>query len=353
MPELDSPLQLSPVFVPKIWGRENLAPIFKRPRKSTPAGELIGEVWITADDSRFMNGPIAGMTLRDASEKLGPALNGANWNGRGFPLLAKYLYTSGWLSVQVHPDDEQARRLDSGERGKCEMWYMVSPGRKGEFLLGVKSGVGEGDLRASFEQGTSRKQLNRFRPKAGEAFFIPPGTIHALGPDLMLFEVEENSDLTYRLDDFGRRGLDGKPRPLHIEKGMAVARLDAPALRDLPVVKVSESWGSRRFVAACRYFALEELILRKRGVFQGRGEAVEVLSILAGAGRVETPAGWLGLHTGDTWLIPPTAGDYRLVPREKMRLLKFYVPDVEKDFRRRLVKRGVRASKIERIVFQS
>ncbi len=353
MSELDSPLQLSPVFKPRIWGRENLAPLFSRPVTSVPGGEPIGEVWITADDSQFMNGPLAGMTLCEASEKFGPALNGANWSGRGFPLLAKYLYTTDWLSVQVHPDDEQASRLDPGERGKCEMWYMVSPGRKGEFLLGVKPGVIAGELLASFEQGASRKQLNRFRPKAGEAFFIPPGTIHALGPDLVLFEVEENSDLTYRLDDFGRKGLDGKPRPLHIERGMAVARLDAPALKDLPVVKLSEPWGSRRFVAACRYFALEELVLQKRGVFRGRGGAVEVMSVLAGSGRVETPAGWLGLHTGDTWLVPPAAKDYRLVPREKMRLLKFYVPDVEKDFRRPLLKRGVRASKIEKIVFQS
>ena len=349
MPNLDSPLQLSPVFVPKIWGRENLAPIFKRPQVST--GDPIGEVWITASESRFVNGPIAGMTLADASEKFGPELNGRSWNGRKFPLLAKYLYTSDWLSVQVHPDDEQAARLDPGERGKCEMWYIVSSGRKGEYLAGVRKGISPAKLLASFQQGTSRQFLNRFHPSRGEAAFIPPGTIHALGPDLVLFEVEENSDLTYRLDDFGRKGLDGKPRPLHLEKGMAVAQVEAPGRRNLPVVKVREPWGSRRFVAACGFFALEEINLLKRGVFQARGEAAEVVSVLAGSGRIETPAGWLGLHTGDTWLIPPSAGDYRIVPRERMRLLKFYIPDVERDFRGPLLRRGVRASKIERIIF--
>ena len=350
MLEFDSPLQLSPVFLPKIWGRDKLAPLFKRPA-SFPRHELIGEVWITANESRFMNGPIAGMTLAEASETFGKKLHGDNWKGQRFPLLAKYIYTSDWLSVQVHPDDKQAARFNPGERGKCEMWYMVSSGRKGSYLVGVKPGVTADRLRASFEHGTSRSDLRQFHPKAGEAIFIPPGTVHALGPNLVLFEVEENSDLTYRLDDFGRKGLDGKPRPLHIEKGMAVSRLDAPALRDLPIVRIKESWGSRRYVAACGFFALEELTLQKRGVFQGRGHAVEVLSVLEGAGRVETPAGWMGYDTGDTWLIPPAAPEYRLVPRAKTRMLKFYVPDVEKDFRKALQMRGVRASKIEQITF--
>ncbi len=355
MPKLDSPLQLSPVFKPKIWGRDNLSPIFTRPQSSTSASktdsQLIGEVWITDDQSQFMNGPIAGMTLAQASEKFGPELNGGNWKDGRFPLLAKYIYTSDWLSVQVHPDDKQAARFDRGNRGKCEMWYIVSSGRKGELLLGVKPGVRADKLRTSFEHGKSRRQLNRFRPKGGEAIFIPPGTVHALGPDLVLFEVEENSDLTYRLDDFGRMGLDGKPRPLHLDKGMSVARLGLPALRDLPIVKVSEPYGSRRFVVACGFFALEELVLIKRGTFRGRPEAVEVLSVLEGDGRVETAEGWLGYHSGDTWLIPPATEKYRLVPREKTRVLKFYVPDIDRDFRRPLLKRGVRASKIARIVF--
>ncbi|MBZ5545219.1 MAG: hypothetical protein LAO07_16330, partial [Acidobacteriia bacterium] len=114
MPTLDSPLQLSPVFKPKIWGRADLAPLFTRPLDSFSAGrtqgisaggsraDLIGEVWITDDASQFRNGPLAGMTLAEASEKYGPELNGENWKGRRFPLLAKYIYTSDWLSVQVH-----------------------------------------------------------------------------------------------------------------------------------------------------------------------------------------------------------------------------------------------------------
>lgn len=351
MPRLDSPLQLSPIFKPKIWGRDDLGPIFTRPKTHDVADELIGEVWITDDDSRFMNGPIAGMTLAEASKELGPELHGTNWSDRRFPILAKYIYTSDWLSVQVHPDDEEAGRHDPGNRGKCEMWYIVSSGRKGAILLGVKPGVTPEKLRSSFEQGASRPHLKRFRPKAQEAVYVPPGAIHALGPGLVLFEVEQNSDLTYRLDDFGRLGLDGKPRPLHLDKGMAVARLDLPALRDLPVVRLREPYGSRRFVLASRLFALEELALVKRGTFRGSRERVEVLSVVGGEGRIETPAGWLGYHTGDTWLVPPATEQYRLVPREQTRIFKFFVPDIERDFRQPLLSRGVRGSRIAKIMF--
>ncbi len=363
MPTLDSPLQLSPVFKPKIWGRADLSPLFTRPQDSSSTGrphatsargsraDLIGEVWITDDASQFRNGPLAGMTLAEAAEKYGPELNGKNWQDRQFPLLAKYLYTSNWLSVQVHPDDAEASHYDPGHRGKCEMWYIVRSDRKGRILLGVKKGIGKEKLQAAFEDGASREYLNKFRPKAGEAIYVPPGTVHALGPGLVLFEVEENSDLTYRLDDFGRLGLDGKPRPLHLDKGLAVAKLGLPAHRDLPHVEFRERYGLRRLVLACRHFALEELILGRRGTFEGSPERVEVLSVIGGEGRVETRAGWLGYRTGDTWLIPPATGQYRLVPTEQTRLLKFYVPDIEKDFRRPLARHRVRAPKVNRIVF--
>jgi mannose-6-phosphate isomerase len=365
MPKLDSPLQLSPVFKPKIWGRVRLSPIFPRPQPPAiqfdshhepsegprAKNSRIGEVWITDDAARFLNPPLAGMTLGEACEKFGPGLYGKGSKGRRFPILAKYIYTSDWLSVQVHPDDTQARTYDPGNRGKCEMWYVVHSDREAEILLGVKPDVTKQTLKAAFEKGTSRELLNRVHPKAGEALFVPPGTVHTLGPGLVLFEVEENSDLTYRLDDFGRLGLDGQPRPLHLDKGLAVTRVDLPVHRGLPRLQFPEPYGWRRYVLACRFFALEELSLQQRGTFAGKRERAEVLSLLKGKGRMETAAGWLGYRAGDTWLIPPATGAYRLVPQETTRLLKFYLPDLEKDFRQPLSKRGVDAAKINRIVF--
>jgi len=312
---------------------------------------LIGEVWVTDDTSRFLNGPVAGLTLAEVSEKYGPELHGRSWQSTRFPLLGKYIFTSDWLSVQVHPDDAYARVHDPGNVGKCEMWYILQADTNAEILLAIKPGVTKQALKAAFEKGTSRVLLQRHYPKPGEAIFVPPGTVHALGPGLVLFEVEQNSDLTYRLDDFGRFGLDGKPRPLHLTKGLDVIQEDSPPRCRLPHWEFQEPFGTRRYVMACRYFALEEIFLRKMATFKSSPQRVEVYSVLKGEGRVENTAGWLGYRTGETWIIPPGAGAYRLVPHEETCLLKFYVPNLIEDFRRPLAARNVPPEQVERIVF--
>jgi mannose-6-phosphate isomerase len=365
MSALNTPLQLSTAFKPKIWGREDLSPIYPRPEESDPLasrkaeisgsatkpGQLIGEVWVTDDTSAFLNGPVAGLTLAEASEKFGPELHGRTWKGSRFPLLAKYIFTGDWLSVQVHPDDEYARVHDPGNVGKCEMWYILQADANGEFLLAVKPGVTKEALKAAFEKGTSKHLLCPHRPKTGEAIFIPPGTVHALGPGLVLFEVEQNSDLTYRLDDFGRVGLDGKPRALHLVKGLEVIQEGLPPHWALPRLEFQEPFGTRRYVVACRYFAVEEIFLRKMATFRSSPERVEVYSVFEGAGRVENTAGWLGYRLGETWIIPPAAGFYRFVPQQESRFLKFYVPNLLEDFRRPLASRHVPPEQAGKAVF--
>lgn len=367
MPKLDCPLLLSPVFKSKIWGRHNLAPLFssegssgrRTPRRGRAdqqppgkgEGEPIGEVWLTDDAARFMNGPLAGVTLGEASRKYGPELHGPSWKNHRFPILAKYLFTGDWLSLQVHPDDEYARTHDPGNFGKREMWYIVRRDRGAQILLGLKPRISREALRDACEKGRSRKLLNCFTPKTGEVLFVPPGTVHALGPGLVLFEAEQNSDLTYRLDDFGRRGLDGKLRPLHWNKAVDVIRTELPASRNLPTLSFREPYGSRRYVLASPCFAVEELTLRKSACFEASPQRVEVLSSLAGKGRMETATGWLAYRTGETWIVPPGTWDYRLVPDGRTRILKFYVPDIEADFRRPLARRGVRAALVNKVIF--
>ncbi|HEV2175759.1 MAG TPA: type I phosphomannose isomerase catalytic subunit [Terriglobia bacterium] len=374
MPKLDLPLQLSPVFKPKPWGRADLAPLFgssPRAAKGAPktsavvakkrrategsavSGAKIGEVWLTGDSAEFRTGPVAGLTLAEASREYGSELHGASWTGERFPILAKYLYTSDWLSVQVHPNDDQARQFDPGNLGKCEMWHIIERDDKAVCALGLKAGTDRPALRAACEKAKSRELLNRFRPDPGEAIFVAPGTVHALGPGLILFEAEQNSDLTYRLDDYGRLGLDGKARPLHLDKGLAVTRPELPPRRNLPLLEFPEPFGSRRYLVACPFFAVEEWNLRKLASLQGSPERVEVFSVLSGEGRMETAAGWLGYRPGETWLIPPHIGRYRLVPQPKTRsrLLRFYVPDLNRDFRAPLTKRGVKPEDIRQVVF--
>ena len=154
--------------------------------------------------------------------------------GPPFSLLAKYIFTSDWLSVQVHPDDAYAAVHDPGNLGKCEMWYFLRPDPEAAILLGLKPGVTKEQLLRRSRRELRADLLQRFRPRAGGSGVSAAGNRPRAGTRAVLFEVEENSDLTYRLDDFGRPGLDGKPRPLHLEKGLDVIRPELPPLRDLP-----------------------------------------------------------------------------------------------------------------------
>ncbi len=363
MAKLSTPLRLSPVFKEKIWGREDLSPLFPRAAEGVPAvgnhpsrrdagdPRLYGEAWLTDDASEFMNGPVAGRALAEVSAEYGKGLWGAAWKGNRFPILAKYIFTAEWLSIQVHPDDEQARRYDPGSAGKSEMWYVAAAEANAAILLGLKPGVSKEQLRFACAEGSARSLLREWNPREQEALFVPPGTVHAIGPSLTLFETEQNSDLTYRLDDYGRPGQDGKPRPLHLDKGIGVTRVEAPAHRNLPHAVVREPFGLRRYVLACRHFAVEELTLDKTGKFTAVEARVEMLSVLQGAGRVETAAGWFGYHPGDTWLIPPGDYRYRLEPRSNTRMLKVYVPDSTEDWRRTLRRRRVKKTLLDRIIF--
>jgi mannose-6-phosphate isomerase len=364
MPKLDIPLQLSPVFKPKIWGRRELAPLYpdswttRRGKSITNRypgidpnwKDPVGESWLTGDDARFLNGPVSGRTLGEVAREYGPELMGSACESKEFPILTKFIFTSDWLSVQVHPDDDYAA-VHEGFRGKCEMWYILDTKPDAAFLLGLTPPASKASLRQQLQHGNVRDHLQSFNPEPGEAIFVPPGTVHALGPDLILFEAEENSDVTYRLDDFGRIGPDGKPRPLHTEKALDVARPELPAYRALPKFVFREPFGSRRYVLASRFFAVEEWTLQKPGSFHGSAARVEAFTILSGDGRVETAAGWLGYRPGDAWIIPPATPHYRLVPESETVLLKFYVPNVEQDFLKPLADRKLSPDEIKRVVF--
>lgn len=363
MLKLDKPLQLSPVFLEKVWGRRDLAPLYpdfwttfrgktvniRRPQRKGKT--LIGEVWLTGDDAVFTNGPLSGKTLAEASRQYGPELCGHGHDNGPFPILAKFLFTSAWLSVQVHPDDAYARKHENGSRGKTEMWYIIQVDDRGEVMLGLKPGVTLSALDVAIERGDCAGVLRRFAPGKGEAMFVPAGTVHALGPGLILFEAEENSDVTYRLDDFGRMGLDGKPRPLHREKSLAVTKPESPALRNLPRLEFQETYGRRRMVVANPFFAVEEMVLERAANFSGPRIKVEAYTIISGDGRIETPDGWYAYRTGDVWLIPPATPAYRLVPEKTSSLLKFYVPDIREDFVTPLDKAGISSDEMRKIIF--
>ncbi len=367
MPGLDQPLLLAPDFKEKIWGREQLDPLYgsnetdsdsssrrsRRPanRVPQPKARRIGEAWLTGDGARFMTGPVSGLKLAEVLARSRAELCGSRWTADYFPFLAKFLFTSDWLSMQVHPDDDYAA-VHEKSRGKTEAWYVIKRDEDASIALGLGPGNTRAALESACRAGRSRDLAQCFRPKPGEGVFVPSGTLHALGPGLVIFELSETSDVTYRLDDYGRLDNRGRPRDLHLERGLETVRLDAPAYRDLARLEFEEPFGTRRYVVACRYFAIEVLVVEERHTFPPPPDRVEALAVIEGEGRVETACGWLAYAPGQTWLIPPGSVAYRLVPEEKSRFVRFYVPDLDRDFRQPLRKRGVAAEEIGKVVFR-
>ena len=372
MPKLDTPLLLAPDFKEKIWGRENLEPLYPAPdmepedESSNDAATgaegtvedrhdssfpRIGEAWLTGENATFLSGAVAGLTLGEVMKRWPEELCGSKHSGGAFPLLAKFLFTDDWLSMQVHPNDDYAARHEKS-RGKAEMWYFIDCQPDAEIALALPPETSRAALEAACREARSLELANRFRPKPAEVVYVPAGTLHALGPGLVLFEVSETSDVTYRLDDYGRLDGLGRPRQLHLDRGLETTQLDAPMHRDLPKIEVQEPFGKRRYAVACRHFAVEELGLREPSKFQASKERVECLAVISGAGRVEIEAGWLAYRPGQTWVVPATAGSYRLVPEKPSRLLRFYVPEIERDFRQPLSRRGAPPEIIGKVVFE-
>ena len=372
MQKLDTPLLLAPDFKEKIWGRENLEPLYPPPdmdpgdvgltspvegAESSARGGAdttfpqIGEAWLTGEQATFLSGPVAGLTLGEVMKQWPTELCGRRCEGSAFPLLAKFLFTSDWLSMQVHPNDDYAARHEKS-RGKTEAWYFIDCERDAEIALALPAETTRGALEAACREARSLEFANRFRPRSAEVVYVPAGTLHALGPGLVLFEVSETSDVTYRLDDYGRLDATGRPRQLHLERGLETTQLDAPACRDLPKLEFQEPFGKRRYAVACRYFAVEEFGLRESANFAGSKDRVECFAVISGAGRVEIAAGWLAFRPGQTWVVPAGSNPYRLVPEKPSRLLRFYVPDLERDFRQPLAHRGVPPEVIGKVVFE-
>ena len=343
--------RIEPQFVPRIWGARTLAPLF--PDK-TNLPEPIGEAWLTGNDCRFASGPYAGRTLADAWRAMPPEWAGTRMNtGTAFPLLVKFLFPEEILSVQVHPDDDYARKHEAaqGGTGKTEMWYAIEACEGAEVLVGLKAGTTAEQFRKAIAEGKSENCLRRIPMYAGDAVYIPAGTMHTIGPGLVLCEIQENSDITYRVYDYNRKDSTGKARPLHIEKALAVANFGEQTGGKLAPCAVGHDTLTETFLAACRYFATERWDLSARiGAVTSR-ERFELLIFLAGSGQIECGHERLEYGAAQAWLLPAALGAYQLTPNHSTSLLRTYVPDIMQDFVARLQEQRVRKDQWSRIVF--
>ncbi|MBK9168539.1 MAG: class I mannose-6-phosphate isomerase [Bryobacterales bacterium] len=264
------PLRLEPVFHDRVWGVAGVQP-----------GRVVGEAWYTTPANRTSQG-----TLAEVAERLGPALFGGPAE---CPLLFKHLSTSARLSVQVHPDDEAARARH-GCAGKTEAWYVLEAAPDATVALGLKRVAGEAEVRAALAEGWIEELLDWRPAKAGDVFLVPAGTIHALGAGLRVAEIQQNSDITYRLYDYGR------PREMHVDAGLAVAELGPYRLPNVP----REVLPGRVERAACAYFTLEEWTMGAGVLHRAGGGGFQIVSVIAGEVRL----GACEACAGEVWLIP-------------------------------------------------
>src|SRR5208337_2738407 len=254
------PLLVSPVFDPRPWGTLDLSPIYPGHRFE----EKIGEAWLTGDDCKVSNGPLRGQSLAELSRQYGRILVGeAAAEANRFPLLTKFLFPHEKLSVQVHPDDEAARR--SGHPwGKTECWYVAHAKPGAQIALGLKRGITRGQFEEAIHQQRAEELLNWVNVFPGEMIYVPGGTVHTLGPGSIIVETQQQSDTTYRLYDYGR------PRELHLKEGLAVLKEKAHAgkvMRPAPVA-LDKSQNHRAPLVASPYFVVDLFDLKESQEFR-------------------------------------------------------------------------------------
>lgn len=350
------PLKLVPSFRERIWGQQDLS--FLYPRRP-PEPSRIGEVWLTADDNCIENGVWAGKTLGHTSRTYSATLLGraAGRNGTpaaSFPLLVKFLFTAGKLSVQVHPSDAYAME-HHGSAGKTEMWHVLKASPGAQLAIGFREeasrshGPDPEGLRKAIESGDIEKWLNWMNVRAGDTFFIPAGTVHAIGAGMTLCEIQQNSDITYRLYDYKRPGTDGRPRALHVEQALEVIAYRTPGGLTEPLEYRAQG-GSRICLAACPYFATDKISLSDSARF-ATGERCEVWIGLDGEAEFEASGQRAICRMGEAIVLPAQAQEFSITLQSPCTFLRTYRPDLEKDVIAPLLAAGFSRQQLGRVCF--
>ncbi len=327
------PLTFEPVFRDYIWGGRNLETRFGR---RLPPG-IVAESWDISGHPSSPTpvdaGPLAGLTLPQVQDRWGERLVGtrSGWaTDRGkFPLLVKLLDANQPLSVQVHPPDEYALAHENGELGKTEMWYVLDARPGAELIYGLSRQTTLSEFRAALEQGHLDDLLHHLPIRPGDAIFVPTGTVHALLDGAVVAEIQQNSDTTYRVYDWGRVGADGRPRPLHIDKALDV--IDWRMIRPTacrPVLVQDENGLRRAEISRCPYFVVEQVKLESGTNYCGQcdGSTWEVWGCVSGQAQVQWRGDPLTLAAVRFALLPAALGEFAICADGPAVLLRAYAP---------------------------
>lgn len=346
------PLRTDPVYRHYIWGGTQLGTLLGKPLG--PDGTL-AESWEIADDARVANGPFAGQTLRELDERVGGAVSGdaPHYPNAQLPLLIKLSHAAQDLSVQIHPTDAQALR-DEPERGypgKAEMYVIIAAEQGAGVYWGLRDDVTRAQLAAAARAARGVEDLINFVPvRAGDIMYSPAGVVHAIGKGIVYCEVQQNSDITYRIYDWGRVDAQGKPRPLHLEQALAVmgeARRDTPLIRSLPL---PVEGGARTILCVCPYFAVELLELNGIADLRRARPAMRAVVVLDGTLALRSPgADDVICARGQSAVIPAAVRDAAAVAQGSVRLVLAYLPDMQADIVQPLQAAGYTESEIAQL----
>lgn len=310
------PIRLTASLHTTIWGGQRLARDGWKPLASPNVAT--GESWETEITTICQNGPYAGQKLGAIVQELDEALLGAQTisiYGHRFPLLAKFIDAHARLSVQVHPDDDYASAHEHGKLGKTECWYILAAEPGAVIVHGFKAPTSRAAVQQAIEQVRLEDLLHEEVVFPGDVILVPAGTVHAIGGGVMLYELQEYSDLTYRMYDYGRLDAEGKLRELHIDRSLDVASFDiSPRVKVTPVQLPSSGGYEERCLVACRYFALREVKLTANGYMKSiTGDSCVILTSL-GANMLVHYGTKLEqkerLSRGETMVLPASLGDY-------------------------------------------
>ena len=323
------PLRFEPIYQYRLWGGRRLSGLLSAP---LPDDGPIGEAWLLSDrddhQSQVANGPLKGQTIGELmGEFRGQLMGKLAPRFRRFPLLLKFLDAHELLSVQVHPSDAHPELIPAGDTAKTEAWVVIDAEKGSHIYAGLRSGTTSGSLRQSLDDGTITDHLVCIAPKAGDAVFIPAGTVHTLGDDVVVFEVQQNSDVTFRLYDWGH--IDAKteqPRPLQVDQALAsIDFADSDGGLVTPFV-VTTTPVERERLFDCEHFLLWRL--RGDSPFNvGAAEMPRVLVCIEGSGWFEGGGSAYGVDKGQVWLLPAVVGACEFHPNNAVTLLEIALPE--------------------------
>lgn len=314
------PMQLKPAFKDYIWGGTRLRDDFQKDCDF----DKIAESWELSchkdGNSVISGGEFDGLTLQEFIDKQGKAVLGTNCERfENFPILIKLIDAKDNLSVQVHPNNEYALRVE-GEYGKTEMWYIVDCDEGATLLYGFKNEISKDEFAKRIADNTLLEVTNAVPVKKGDVFFIEAGTLHAIGKGILIAEIQQNSNTTYRIYDYGRVGNDGKPRELHVEKAKDVTAL-RPAKAYPETEIIAKDGYTEKLLSSCEYFTTYALEVNDKATLTADEKSFNSILILEGSGRLSGESE-IEFKKGDSIFVPASSGDYTIEGKCKAILTK-------------------------------